>query len=200
MTTAADAYKEYYPKDRKTWRNWLEKNHEKQNGIWLAMYKKASGKPTVSYADAVEEALCFGWIDGQKRPVDEAYSIQLFTPRRPKSGWSKLNKIRIDRLTAEGQMMPAGLAKINAAKADGSWTILDQIEEMIVPGELEKAFRKEKAAKKFFDSLSPSPKKQVIYWVSMAKQATTRQQRIDLFLESAREGKLPERFRRPAKK
>src|SRR5437762_13424470 len=109
------ALKLYYPKDRKAWRNWLMKYHSKEPGIWLIYYKKDSGKTRVSYNDAVEEALCFGWIDSTLRPGDEYYYMQLFMPRKPKSGWSKLNKERIKKLISNGLMTAAGIKTIDIA-------------------------------------------------------------------------------------
>jgi uncharacterized protein YdeI (YjbR/CyaY-like superfamily) len=192
-----DSFDQYYAKDRKTWRKWLEKNHKKAPGIWLIYYKKESGKMRVPYADAVEEALCYGWIDSTQRPIDEESYMQLFMPRKPKSGWSKLNKERIERLIAEGLMTPAGLEKIELAKENGSWKKLDGIESLDIPPELKKALAKpsNKTAKKYFDGLNiPSPKKYVIYWISSAKLPATKEKRIAEFIESAKEGRLPKHF------
>ncbi|WP_276134555.1 YdeI/OmpD-associated family protein [Polluticoccus soli] len=192
-----DSFDRYYAQDRKTWRKWLEKNHKNAPGIWLIYYKKDSGKARVPYADAVEEALCYGWIDSTQRPLDEESYMQLFMPRKSKSGWSKLNKERIERLIAEGMMTPAGMEKIELAKQNGSWSKLDSIESFDTPVELKKALAKpaNKKAKKFFDDLNiPSPKKYVIYWISSAKLPVTKDKRIAEFIESANEGRLPTRF------
>lgn len=192
-----DGFGRYYAKDRKTWRKWLEKNHAKTQGIWLIYHKKDSGKPRVPYADAVEEALCYGWIDSTQRPIDEESYMQLFMPRKSKSGWSKLNKERIERLITEGLMTPAGMEKIEQAKKNGSWNKLDGIESLETPPELKKALANpvNKTARKFFDSLNiPSPKKYVIYWISSAKLPVTKEKRIAEFIESAKEGKLPKHF------
>lgn len=194
MAGIIDNFEQYYAKDRKAWRKWLEKNHAKAPGIWLIYYKKDSGKTRVPYADAVEEALCFGWIDSTSRPGDEEYYMQLFMPRKPKSGWSKLNKERIEKLIAEKQMMPAGLASIATAKENGSWSKLDDIESHTMPAEMKKAFTANKKAKKIFDSQSPSTRKYMIYWVAMAKLAETRAKRINEIITAFNNGEKPAHF------
>lgn len=178
MAGIIDDFKQYYAKDRPTWRKWLAKNHAKSPGIWLIYYKKASGKSRVDYADAVEEALCFGWIDTTQRPRDEESSMQLFMPRKAKSNWSKLNKERVAKLEKEGLMTDAGREKIAAAKENGSWTKMDEVEAYVIPPELEKAFAKNKTAKKNFDAMSPSVRKQFLYWLSNTKKEETRKQRV----------------------
>lgn len=200
MPNISDSFEKYYAKDRKEWRKWLQKNHKTCVGIWLIYYKKGSGKTRVPYDEAVEEALCFGWIDATLRPGDDHHYMQLFTPRKPKSGWSKLNKERVEKLIETGLMTPAGLEKIEVAKENGTWSKLDHIEAFVVPPELKKALTANKKAKKFFDGLnSPSPKKYVLYWISSAKQEATRAKRVAEFIDAANEGKLPERFlRKPA--
>lgn len=122
-----------YASDRAVWRSWLERNHLTSSGIWLIYYKVKSGKPSVLYAEAVKEALCFGWIDSKVKSIDEERYQQIFTPRKPKSVWSKLNKQYIEELIDQGLMTDAGLAKITAAQQDNSWTILDAIEALIMP-------------------------------------------------------------------
>src|SRR5216110_2039127 len=120
--------KSFHPKTRKAWRSWLEKNHAKSPGIWLIYDKKSSGKKELDYNDAVEEALCFGWIDSTLRPLDKEQYMQRFTRRKPKSGWSGLNKKRIEKMIGQGLMTKAGLEKIEEAKKDGSWQSLDHID------------------------------------------------------------------------
>ena len=187
-------YDSYYAKDRKTWRKWLEKNHLTSQGIWLVYYKKDSGKTRVAYADAVEEALCFGWIDTTLNPIDEHSYMQLFTPRKPKSGWSKLNKKRVEKLTAQGLMTPAGLEKIEAAKHHGTWAKLDHIESFTPPPELQNAFKANKAAKKFFDSLSNTNKKYILYYINNVKSAELKLKRINEIIAAANEQKMIDRF------
>jgi uncharacterized protein YdeI (YjbR/CyaY-like superfamily) len=170
--------KTYYPRNRKAWRAWLQKHHETSPGIWLIYYKKESGKARVSYNDAVEEALCFGWIDSTMRPMDEERFIQRFTPRKPKSVWSALNKSRIEKMIEAGLMTPAGLEKIGLAKKNGSWTSIDHVENLEIPPDLQKAFNKNKKACKNFNNASRSYRKQVLYRVSSAKLPETRARRI----------------------
>ena len=193
VTPLRDRYPRYYPKTRKEWRRWLTRNHETSSGVWLINYKKESGRPRVLYADAVEEALCFGWIDSVMNPLDDHSFMQLFTPRKPKSNWSKLNKQRIESLIEQGLMTPAGMAKIEAAQKDGSWTSLDKVEALDVPPDLAKALARSKTALANFNAFSPSRKKMLLYWVNEAKRPETRAKRIAEAVEAAREN----RDRRP---
>ncbi len=167
-----------YVKDRKAWRTWLSKNHAKKKEIWLVFYKKHTGKPTVSYEDAVQEALCFGWIDSTVRRMDDERYIQLFTPRKPGSNWSDLNKRRVKELIKRGLMTEAGLRKIEEARKDGSWKNLDAVEKLRVPAGLVKALSANKKAKDSFAALSPSRKKAFLYWIGSAKTKVTRAKRI----------------------
>ncbi len=184
----------YYAKDRKAWRKWLEKNHAVSEGVWLIYYRKSSPKSRVEYADAVEEALCYGWIDSTFNPIDEEKFMQLFTPRKPKSGWSKLNKERIERLINEGLMMPPGMERIENAKKNGTWEKLDHIESFTVPPELEKAFAANKKAKKFFETLGKTNKKYILYYVSGVKSEEKKAKRIEEIIAAANEGRMPDRF------
>jgi uncharacterized protein YdeI (YjbR/CyaY-like superfamily) len=176
-------YKSFYPRNRKAWRAWLEKNHAKSPGIWLVYFKKKSNKPTVTYAESVEEALCFGWIDSTMRPLDEERFIQRFTPRKPKSVWSALNKTRIEKMINEGLMTAAGLEKIEIAKENGSWTSIDHVEKLEVPADLQKALNKNKTALKNFSKLANFAKKQILYRINSAKRPETRKERIEKIME-----------------
>jgi uncharacterized protein YdeI (YjbR/CyaY-like superfamily) len=180
-----------YMENRAAWRAWLAENHATSQGIWLIYYKKKSGKPRVSYDAAVEEALCFGWIDSLPNKLDEERYMQLFTPRKPKSGWSALNKKRIEALIRDGLMMPAGLAKIEKAKKDGSWTKLDGIADVTMPSELQKELKKDKSAASGFMQYSQSVQKNILWWIVSAKRPETRQKRIAAVLQSAKGGELP---------
>ncbi|HYE54139.1 MAG TPA: YdeI/OmpD-associated family protein [Chitinophagaceae bacterium] len=182
--------KTFYPPTRKAWRDWLEKNHASATEIWVVFYKQASGKPRVPYADAVEEALCYGWIDSTMRPVDEHKYMQRFTPRKPKSVWSALNKTRVEKLIAEGLMTPAGMKKIELAKQNGSWSSIDHVESLQIPDDLQKAFNKSKTAFKFFDTLSRSRKKMILYRINSAKLPETRKKRIAQMITMLREKKF----------
>jgi uncharacterized protein YdeI (YjbR/CyaY-like superfamily) len=174
--------KNYYARDRKAWRKWLEKNHAKSSGIWLIYNKRSSGKRRLEYNDAVEEALCFGWIDSTIRPLDDEKYMQRFTPRKPKSGWSGLNKQRVQRMIEQGLMTPSGLEKIETAKKNGSWESLDKIyapiDQLQIPDELAKAFSRNKKAKNNFDNFPAFTRRQFLYWINAAKRDETRKARI----------------------
>lgn len=167
------------PSHRDEWRAWLERNHDRSDGVWLVSYKKAAGKPTVTYPEAVEEALCFGWIDSKPGKLDDERTMLWYSPRKPGSGWARTNKERIERLMAEGRMTPAGLAKIEAAKADGSWTRLDSSEAMEVPADLEAALASYPDAARHFHAFPPGVRKAILQWISLAKKPETRAARID---------------------
>jgi uncharacterized protein YdeI (YjbR/CyaY-like superfamily) len=168
----------FYPSGTKQWRAWLQKNHIKKQSVWLLCYKVKSGKPSITWNDAVDEALCFGWIDSVRKSIDGETFVQFFSKRKPTSAWSKINKAKIERLIEEGRMTPAGLASIEIAKQNGSWTKLDEVEKLTIPKDLEKAFRSNKGSKKFFLSLSKSIQKMILQWIEFAKRVETRQKRI----------------------
>jgi uncharacterized protein YdeI (YjbR/CyaY-like superfamily) len=169
----------FYAKDRQEWRAWLEQNHATASGVWLIYYKKETGKPQVAHDEAVEEALCFGWIDSVANKVDTDSRLQMFSPRNPKSPWSGLNKRRIEKLIEQGLMTAAGLAKIEAAKQDGSWYSYDAIETLTVPEDLALALSANADADKYFAAFSPSSKKMILWWIASAKRPETRQKRIE---------------------
>jgi len=168
-----------HPQSRAEWRKWLEKNHTRMEGVWLVMYKKATGKPRVDYAEAVEEALCFGWIDSKGNKLDDERSLLWMAPRKKGTGWSKLNKDRTEKLIAAGLMHPAGLAKVEAAKQDGSWNALDAVEALEIPSDLAKAFSKNKTAWGYFEAFPRSAKRAILEWISSAKKPETRAKRIE---------------------
>lgn len=192
---AAPEYKTFHPKTRKAWRQWLEKNHTSSPGIWFIYYKKESGKPRVTYDESVEEALCFGWIDSLPRKLDEERSMLKFTPRKPKSVWSQLNKTRIEKLIQAKQMMPAGFAAIETAKKNGSWDTLTQSDiaaaTNIIPADLEKLLAKNKKAKENFLNFSFSIRKQFLSWIDSAKRPETRTARLQQTLLMAAVNKKP---------
>lgn len=164
-------------KDRSEWRKWLEE-HATSSGVWLVYYKKASGKPSVSYDEAVEEALCFGWIDSRVNALDEQRYMQFFCPRKPQSSWSKLNKQRVEQLLQNGLMTAAGLETIVAAKRDGSWSALDAIEDLQLSADLIEALNSNKTASDNFMAFSTSSKKNIVRWIESAKRPETRLKRI----------------------
>jgi len=184
----------FYPADKAAWREWLEQYHEEKDAVWLMCYKKATGVPTVSWSDAVDVALCFGWIDSVRRSLDGERYIQYYGKRKARSAWSKINKDKVAQLTAEGQMSPAGMASVSKAKENGSWTLLDEAEAMQVPEELEAALRKSPDAAAYFNGLSKSVKKAILFWLALARRADTREKRIEIIVSRAAEGKIPEQF------
>lgn len=188
-------YAQYYAPDRATWRKWLEANHATSPGVWLIYYKQGSGKTRVAYADAVEEALCFGWVDSRPNAIDDERFMQLFTPRKGKSPWSKLNKERVERLTAAGLMAPAGLAVVEAARADGTWSSYDAIEELTVPDDLAAALLENPTAKDYFDAFPPSSKKNILWWIESAKKPETRAKRVEETVRMAAENLRANHFR-----
>jgi uncharacterized protein YdeI (YjbR/CyaY-like superfamily) len=164
-------------------RKWLAANHRQSDGIWLRIFKKDSGEPSVTYAEALDEALCFGWIDGQKQPHDKLSWRQKFTPRRPRSGWSKINTQHAERLRKAGRMKAAGQAQIDAAKKDGRWTAAyDSPSRATVPEDFLTALRKNKKAKVFFDSLNKANLYAIAYRLQTAKKPETRQRRMESIL------------------
>lgn len=176
---------EFYAKDRASWRRWLEKNHASAKNVWLLIHKKSSPRSSVTYVEAVEEALCFGWIDSKPNKRDEHTYVQFFSERKAKSVWSKINKGRIKQLIKDGRMTAAGLAKIEQAKADGSWKTLDTIEELIMPVGLQQAFKKNKKAAGNFAAFPPSVAKAIYHWIISAKTDATRNKRIAETVEQA---------------
>ena len=175
-TVSRPAYERFEPRNRAGWRQWLERNHAAAPGVWLVFLKGASRQ--IKYADAVEEALCFGWIDSTLNPIDAERYMQLFTPRKPRSGWSRINKVRVEDLTKRGLMTSAGLEKVDAARKDGSWAALDAIEALKLPAELKKAFAANRKARENFARFSPFSKKMYLYWINNAKRAENRAKRI----------------------
>jgi len=188
---AIDDYPRVEMKTRRAWRAWLEANHATSGPIMLVTWKK--GTPHyLSYADIVEEALCFGWIDSTARGLDQQRSMLMLAPRKPKSGWSALNKRRIEALERNGLMTPAGRAKIDAAKRDGSWTALDAVESLEMPADLAKALGKKGLAT--YDSWPPFLRKQALYWIEGAKRPETRTRRVGEVAEAAKQGRRPDRW------
>lgn len=184
----------FYPTSPQAWRQWLEENHQSAQSVWLVFYKKKSGMPSISWSEAVDEALCFGWIDSKAKPLDEVKFLQFFSQRKPRGTWSKVNKDKIDLLIAEGRMTQAGLDVIERAKQNGSWTILDEVEAMVVPEDLEIALSTKEGAKDFFHSLSKSVRKAMLQWLVLAKRPETRQQRIQEIATLASQKLKPKQF------
>ena len=185
----------YCPNNKKDWRKWLELNHNIKSSVWLIFYKKKSTNFNLSWSESVDEALCFGWIDSTKRPIDDERYKQYFSKRKTKSNWSKINKDKVKALIDQGLMKEEGYKSIKIAKENNSWTNLDAIEALIIPEELKEAFGNHKGSMEYFDSLSKSIKKILLHWVISAKRKETRQKRILEVVENATIGMKPKQFR-----
>jgi uncharacterized protein YdeI (YjbR/CyaY-like superfamily) len=170
--------------DQRAWRRWLEENHASVAGIWLKLAKKGSPTPTVSYSSAIEEALCYGWIDGQVRAHDEHFYLQRFTPRRPRSKWSQTNREKATRLIDEGRMRPSGLAQVEAAKADGRWDAAYPAQsQATIPVDFQRALAENPMAKEFFETLTGSARYAFLYRLHNETRPERRAKRIDEYIE-----------------
>lgn len=195
MKNGIEEIETFSPTSRQDWRQWLEENHHSKTSIWLIYYKKQAKMPTISWSEAVDEALCFGWIDSVQKPIDGEKFMQFFSKRKTNSVWSKINKGKVQQLIAENKMTEAGYKSIEIAQQNGSWTILDEAEELIIPEDLNKAFTLQTGSKDFFLSLSKSGQKAILQWLVLAKLAETRQKRINEIAELAAQKLKPKQFR-----
>jgi uncharacterized protein YdeI (YjbR/CyaY-like superfamily) len=198
MPLAQPAAEEIHPTTRKALRAWLLKHHTRASGLWLVSYKKETGKPRIDYDEVVEELLAFGWVDSKPNKLDEERSKLWIAPRKPGSGWSGVNKQRIERLLAAGLMHESGLAKIEAAKADGSWTKLDSATALELPADLLAAFKPYPAARGHFDAFPPSTRRAILEWISQAKTEATRSKRVEETARLAQENVRANQWRQPA--
>jgi uncharacterized protein YdeI (YjbR/CyaY-like superfamily) len=170
------------------WEAWLERNHASSDGVWLKFAKKLAAASSVTHAEALEHALCFGWIDGQVRPLDEHFFLQRFTPRRKQSRWSQINRRSAERLIAANRMRPAGLAQIDAARADGRWErAYEPMSKATVPDDLQQALDANPGAKAFFETLRGSNRYAILYRVNDAKRPETRARRIEQYVQMCAE-------------
>jgi uncharacterized protein YdeI (YjbR/CyaY-like superfamily) len=175
-----------------SWERWLDRNHAKAPGVWLKFAKKASRKRTVAYPEALDVALCYGWIDGQTRSLDEDYYLQRFTPRRARSKWSKINREKVGRLIEEGRMQPPGLAEIERAKADGRWDAAYDSPSKIQPTpELLAALEANPKAMEAFQQLDRTNRYAILYGVQDAKRPETRARRVEKFVSMLSRGETP---------
>jgi uncharacterized protein YdeI (YjbR/CyaY-like superfamily) len=166
------------------WASWLNQNHDKSSGIWLQLAKKSPNKTSLTYAEALEEALCFGWIDGQKKGYDDSFWLQKFTPRRPKSIWSKINRAKAEELIKSGRMKPAGLREMESAKQDGRWEqAYDSQKVATVPSDFQARLNRSRKAKAFFATLNSANRYAILFRIQTAKKAETRARRIERFIE-----------------
>jgi uncharacterized protein YdeI (YjbR/CyaY-like superfamily) len=173
-----DGVKTFEARGRKEWRTWLRKNHTKEKSVRLILYKKESSMPTIHYEEAVDEALCFGWIDSKPNKRDEESYYLLFSKRSPKSNWSKANRERAKGLIKQGLMEKAGLDMIELAKKNGTWTALIDVQNSLIPDDLQQALNKNKKALSNFEAFPPSSKRIILEWILNAKKQETREKRI----------------------
>src|ERR1700730_2699356 len=166
------------------WEEWLKERHADSNGVWLKIAKKESRLPTVTYAEALDSALCYGWIDGQKAAFDERYWLQKFTPRRPKSGWSKVNCDKVAALMAQGRMQPAGIRQVELAKADGRWDLAyDSQSKITIPEDFQSELDRNQEAQAFFSTLNSVNRYAVLHRIQIAKKPETRSALIQKYIE-----------------
>jgi len=184
----------FCPASRQHWREWLLAHHAQEQAVWLVYHKKHTGTPSLSWSEAVSEALCFGWIDSQAKPIDGDTYRQLFSRRKPRSGWSRVNKEKIQQLAAEGQMMPAGLAAIATAQQNGAWALLDEVDALVVPPDLAAALQASPAAGAYFAGLSRTDRRNLLQWLVLAKRPDTRQRRLAEIVTLAAQQQKPAQF------
>jgi uncharacterized protein YdeI (YjbR/CyaY-like superfamily) len=183
------------PETAEAWGRWLEQNHEREGGVWLVSWKKHTGKADLSYDDAVTEALRFGWIDSKGSALDDNRSMLWFSPRRKGSAWSGPNKSRVARLVREDRMAPAGIRSIETAKADGSWSRLDEVEKLIVPDDLAAAFAEHVGSREQWDGFPPSARRAILEWIAQAKREPTRAKRVEETARLAAKGERANQWR-----
>ncbi len=181
-------YPIYHAETRAQWRSWLEHNHNVKPGMWLCSWRSVTNQPRCPYPEAVEEAICFGWIDSTAVGLDDDRGLQLFTPRKPKSSWSRLNRQRAADMEATARMTDAGREAIERAKANGFWTISDPVEDLIEPDQLAAKLDERPEARAAWDSFPRSARKQMLWWVISAVQDETKDRRIATIVEKAVEG------------
>lgn len=184
-----DDAERFEPATLEAWTAWLTQHHASTPGVWLVSAKRSSGRQTYDYEDAVVEALRWGWVDSTQRTVDESRSMIWFAPRRPRSVWTRNNKQRVARLEAEGRLEPPGRAAVEAAHANGMWTLMDDVEDLVVPDDLAAAFDAHPGSRAAYDGFSPSVRKQVLAWIALARRAETRAARVATTAELAAQGR-----------
>lgn len=182
-------YPIFHAETRKQWRTWLTRNHTSVRGVWLCSWRSTTDRPRCPYPAAVEEAICFGWVDSTNVVLDDERSLQLFTPRRPKSSWSRLNRKRAAEMEKRGLMTPAGRQAIAAAQANGWWTISDQVEDLEEPADLRAALDRNMRARRRWDGFPPSARKMMLWWIVSAARGETRAARIARVVTEAAAGR-----------
>lgn len=179
----------FHPVDLSAWRAWLAENHDSERGVWVVSWKASSGRDAVPYPDQVEEALCFGWIDSTVNTLDDDRGLQLMTPRKAKSGWTRLNRRRVADLEASGRMTDAGRQAVQVAQDNGWWTLMDSVEDLIEPDELAQALDASPAARAAWDGFPPSARKQMLWSIASAARPETKTKRIARIVSEAAEGR-----------
>ena len=177
------------------WRAWLDRHHDRETGVWLVSWKSPTGRPRMAYEESVEEALAFGWVDSKANTLDDERSMLWFAPRRSGSGWSRPNKERVERLERDGRMTDAGRRVIERAKADGSWTLLDDVENLVVPDDLAAAFDAHPGSRAQWEAFPRSAKRGILEWIVQAKTAPTRDRRVTETAEAAARGERANQWR-----
>jgi uncharacterized protein YdeI (YjbR/CyaY-like superfamily) len=183
-----DEREQFHPETVAAWRAWLHEHHRREGGVWLVSWKSLTGRPRLTYEESVEEALAFGWIDSKARTLDDERAMLWFSPRKPGSGWSRPNKVRIERLEHDGRMTAAGRAVIDKAKRDGSWTLLDAVEDLNVPEDLAAAFAANPGAAGHWEAFSRSARRALLAWIVQAKRQETRARRVEEVASRAARG------------
>lgn len=191
MTGVPEETDRFEPGSLADWHDWLAARHATTAGIWLVMPRKLPAGSDLTYENVVREALCWGWIDGQVKTLDETRGLQRWARRSPRSGWSRTNKVRIAELESTGRIQPAGWAVIEAAKASGMWTVFDSVEDLIEPPELTAALDALLVARKNWDAFPPSARKQGLAQIALAKQQSTKSRRVEILVEKAARGERP---------
>jgi uncharacterized protein YdeI (YjbR/CyaY-like superfamily) len=181
--------------DRAAWRRWLTRHHARGRGVWLTVHKRGSTSGSLSYEEAVSEALCFGWIDSTANSLDDERYLQWMAPRKPRSAWSGVNKRRVETLVADGLMTDAGFAVIETAKADGAWNALDRSDALEVPDDLVEAFDRHDGSRAEWDGFPPGVRKQILGWIYAAKRDETRARRVEETASLAARGERANQWR-----
>jgi uncharacterized protein YdeI (YjbR/CyaY-like superfamily) len=188
MTGAQDDAARVHPETAADWGRWLERNHESADGVWLVSWRAHTGRRGPTYEETVVEALRFGWIDSRQRGLDDDRTMLWFSPRRRGSAWARTNKERVARLEREGRMAPAGRAAIEAARADGSWSRLDAVEDLVVPDDLAAAFGRHPGSRERWDAFPPSARRAILEWIVQARREETRARRVEETAAAAARG------------
>ncbi|MBX9575504.1 MAG: YdeI/OmpD-associated family protein [Caulobacteraceae bacterium] len=195
MPRALDQFERVEITERAQWRAWLTRHHTQADSVWVVTFKKGASRPRVPYDDLVEEALAFGWVDSLPRRLDDERTMLLMSPRKPGSNWSAVNKARVEKMTATGLMHPAGQAKVDQAKRDGTWTALDAVERLEVPDDLAEALSARPGARETWDGFPRSVRRGVLEWIGAAKTPETRGKRVTETADRAERGERANQWR-----